>query len=52
MGSFAVESFSVDRVASLEPIEIDARFREFTELSRFEPLEKGASVASRSTASR
>ena len=50
MGSFAVESFSVDRVASLEPPEIDDRFRAFTELSRFEPLEKGASVASRSTA--
>ena len=38
MGSFAVESFSVDRLDSLTPEEIETRFRSMTSLTQFEPL--------------
>ena len=38
MGSFAVESFSADRIGSLTQEDIEARFRAFTQLSQFEPL--------------
>ena len=38
MGSFAVESFSADRIGSLTRQEIEARFRAITHLSQFEPL--------------
>ena len=38
MGSFAVEDFSTDRLATLTSEAIDRRFRQFTELTRFEPL--------------
>ena len=38
MGSFAVEDFSTDRLATLTSDAIDRRFRQFTELTRFEPL--------------
>jgi sugar/nucleoside kinase (ribokinase family) len=36
MGSFCCEAFSVDRLAHLEPTEIDTRFREFEHLTRFD----------------
>ncbi|MDX1662024.1 MAG: PfkB family carbohydrate kinase [Gemmatimonadota bacterium] len=38
MGSFCCESFSTDRLASLEPGEIEDRFREFKDLTHFEHL--------------
>ena len=38
MASFAVEQFSVDRFRTLTMAEITARYREFQELVRFEPL--------------
>ena len=44
MGSFAVESFSLDRIDSLTADDIDARFRAFTELSQFAPLDDGESL--------
>lgn len=36
MGSFCCESFSTDRLATLEPREIEERFRVFHDLTRFE----------------
>ena len=44
MGSFAVESFSADRIGSLGHEEIEERFRAFTDLSRFEALKDGESL--------
>ena len=44
MGSFAVESFSADRIGSLSHEEIEERFRAFTDLSRFEALKDGESL--------
>ena len=44
MGSFAVESFSLDGIDSLSPQDIDARFRDFTEVSRFAGLADGESL--------
>ena len=44
MGSFAVESFSVDRLGSLTRADIEARFRAFTDLSHFTPLGQGESL--------
>ncbi len=41
MGSFAVESFSLDRLASLTADDIDGRFREHTELVQFKSIEEG-----------
>jgi sugar/nucleoside kinase (ribokinase family) len=41
MGSFAVESFSVERLSALHRTEIAARFRDFSNISQFEGL-KGA----------
>ena len=38
MGSFAVESFSVDRLSSLAEADIESRFRALTDLSRFDAL--------------
>ena len=38
MGSYAVESFSMERSASLTREEIDGRFRALTDLTRFTPL--------------
>ncbi len=35
LGSFAVESFSVDRIAALNRAEIEARYRSFVELTHF-----------------
>lgn len=35
LGSFAVESFSVDRIAALTRAEIDARYQRFVELTHF-----------------
>ena len=48
MGSFAVESFSMDRLAALSQQEIDERFRAFTQLSQFTPLQDGESLPWRS----
>ena len=36
MGSFCCESFSVDRLVDLSPEEIDQRFHEFRDLTRFD----------------
>ncbi len=44
MGSFAVESFSLDRVGSLERGEIEGRFRALTEMAAFAPLGEGESL--------
>ena len=44
MGSFAVESFSMDRLAALSQQDIDERFRAFTQLSQFTPLQDGESL--------
>ncbi|MCH8061297.1 MAG: sugar kinase [Chloroflexi bacterium] len=44
MGSFAVESFSADRISSLSHEEIDERFRAFADLSRFAALKDGESL--------
>ena len=49
MGSFAVESFSVDRLDSLTPGEIENRFRAMTSLTRFEPLRDQESLPWRQT---
>ena len=38
MGSFAVESFSVDRIGALAYHDIDARFRAVARMTHFEPL--------------
>ena len=44
MGSFAVESFSLDRLRSVTQAEIEGRFREFDQLSRFSPLGEGETL--------
>ena len=44
MGSFAVESFSLDRLSALTKADIDARFRAFTQLVDFAPLGDGESL--------
>ena len=44
MGSFAVESFSTDRIGSLTQKDIDERFQAITGLSRFTPLRDGESL--------
>ena len=41
MGSFAVESFSLDRLTSLTADDIEGRFRELTKLVQFESIEEG-----------
>jgi hypothetical protein len=38
MASFCVEAFSLDRLLKLARPEIDARYREFEKLTRFESL--------------
>ena len=47
MGSFAVESFGVERLSTLDREDIEARFRSFAELSRFQSLEEGESLPAR-----
>lgn len=44
MGSFAVESFSVDKLRSLSREDITSRFHEFTQLSNFDGLQDGESL--------
>lgn len=44
MGSFAVESFSLDRVSSLERGDIEERFRTLTEITAFAPLGEGETL--------
>ena len=41
MGSFAVESFSLDRVSSLSHIDIQSRYQAFARLTQFTPLQEG-----------
>ena len=47
MGSFAVESFGLDRLAALKREEIDGRFRGLTDLTRFAPLGASESLLAR-----
>ncbi len=49
MGSFAVESFSLDSLTSLTRPDIEARFRALTQLSQFDPLREGESLPWRDT---
>ena len=44
MGSFAVESFSADRLSSLTKTDIEERFRAMTRLTQFKPLTEGESL--------
>ena len=44
MGSFQVESFSLERTASLTTDEIESRFRALTDLTRFTPLGENDSL--------
>ena len=44
MGSFAVESFSLDRVSSLSRDDIEGRFRALTDITAFAPLSEGESL--------
>jgi sugar/nucleoside kinase (ribokinase family) len=44
MGSYAVESFSADRLSGLRHDEIDERFRAFTRLTRMKALRDGESL--------
>ena len=44
MGSFAVESFSLDRVSSLERGDIEGRFRTLTDITAFAPLGEGETL--------
>ena len=44
MGSFAVESFSLDRVSSLERDDIEGRFRTLSDITAFAPLGEGESL--------
>lgn len=41
MGSFAVESFSLDRLSTLAQADIEARFRALTGIWHFQPLAEG-----------
>jgi sugar/nucleoside kinase (ribokinase family) len=51
MGSFAVESFSVERLRALEQAEIAARFRDFSNISQFDGLKSTETLPWRSSAS-
>lgn len=44
MGSFACESFSLDRLASLDQKDIAFRFRSFVDMCRIEPFNVGESL--------
>ena len=44
MGSFAVESFSADRIGSLTRQDVQTRFQALTSLSQFAPLRNGESL--------
>ena len=44
MGSYAVESFSLNRLSSLTQADIEARFRALTDVTHFSPLEDGESL--------
>jgi len=50
MGSFQVESFSLERTASLTNDEIEARFRALSDLTKFTPLEDNESLPFRGAA--
>ena len=44
MGSFCVQGFSVDKILTLTTQDIEDRFRAFTELTSFAPLQDGDSI--------
>ena len=44
MGSFTVESFSIDRLSALTRSDVEGRFRVFKQLSQFTPLCDGESL--------
>ena len=44
MGSFAVESFSAERLSALTRMDIEARLQDLTRLSQFQPLKDGESL--------
>jgi len=44
MGSFAVESFSLDRMGALTLADVEARFRSLSDLSSFSPLGDGENL--------
>ena len=44
MGSFCVQGFSVDKILTLTMHDIESRFRAFTALTTFAPLEKGSAI--------
>ena len=44
MGSFAVESFSVERLGALSRDEVTGRFREFSRLTQFDGLDAGETL--------
>ena len=46
MGSFCVQGFSVDKILALSMQDIEDRFRAFTELTAFAPLQDGDSIIS------
>ena len=46
MGSFCVQGFSVDKILALSMQDIEDRFRAFTELTAFTPLQDGDSIIS------
>jgi len=50
MGSFAVESFSVERLRSLTRLDLTTRFREFTQLSHFDGLKEAEALPWRTEA--
>ena len=52
MGSFAVESFSLDRVSSLERDDIEGRFRTLTDITAFAPLGEAESLPGRAQQSK
>ena len=47
MGSFCVQDFSVDKLLTLGMQDIEDRFRSFTQLTAFAPLQDGDSLLSR-----
>ena len=44
MGSFAVESFSADRLSTVARSDVEGRFRVFSHLSQFAPLNEGETI--------
>ena len=49
MGSFCVQDFSVDKLLTLSMQDIEDRFRAFSELTAFAPLQDGGSLLTRNS---